>query len=239
MLLQALIFAIGFNVLMFIPAFIFKTDKLTDMSYSLTFIGLITYIFFSKTYSVGVLLLSLMVLVWALRLGIFLFVRINKQKKDDRFDNMRNSFFAFLGFWLLQGFTAWIILIPVIFFDGRYYIIGLFIWLLGLLIESFADAQKFSFKKNPKNKVKFIQSGLWKYSRHPNYFGEMLCWIGVYIFAGVWLWGLVSPLYIIILLLFVSGVPLLEKKADKIWGNNKDYQKYKRETSVLIPLFKK
>ena len=133
--------------------------------------------------------------------------------------------------------TVWVVLIPAILFDGTFYIVGAIIWIIGLIIESFADAQKFSFKK--KNKGKFIQTGLWKYSRHPNYFGEMLCWIGIYVFAGVWLWGLISPLYIIALLVFVSGIPLLEKKADAIWGKNKAYQKYKKETSVLIPWFKR
>lgn len=239
MILETLLFAIGFNILMFIPAFLFKTDKLTDLSYSLTFIGLIIYIFLSKPYSVGSLLLLFMVLIWALRLGSFLFIRIHKQKKDDRFDIMRNSFFKFLGFWLLQGFTVWVVLIPATLFNNKYYSIGLIIWLLGLIIESFADAQKFSFKKNPKNNGKFIQIGLWKYSRHPNYFGEILCWIGVYIFTGVWLWGLISPLYIFVLLIFVSGIPLLEKKADKTWGKNKSYKKYKKETSILIPWVKK
>jgi steroid 5-alpha reductase family enzyme len=175
MILEALIFAIVFNIMMFIPAFIFKTDKLTDLSYSLTFIGLSLYIFFSKTYSLKNLILLIMVLTWAFRLGTFLLIRIRKQKKDDRFDNMRNSFFKFLGFWLLQGFTAWIILIPVILSTEKYCIFGLAIWLTGILIESFADYQKFSFNKNPKNKNKFIQTGLWKYSRHPNYFGEILC----------------------------------------------------------------
>lgn len=239
MILETLIFALGFNILMFIPAFIFKTDKLTDLSYSITFIGLILYVFFSRAYSIGSLILLIAVLIWAIRLGGFLFIRIRKQKKDDRFDTMRNSFFKFLGFWLLQGITVWIVLIPAILFEGNYYVAGLAIWFIGLLIESFADAQKFAFKKNVKNKSEFIQSGLWKYSRHPNYFGEILCWIGIYVFAGVWLWGLISPLYIILLLLFVSGIPLLEKKADKKWGKDKDYQKYKKETSILIPWFKK
>ena len=114
MLLETLTFAIGFNILMFIPAFIFRTDKLTDMSYSLTFISLIAYLFIIKPFSFGSLILFLLVLVWALRLGVFLFIRIHAQKKDDRFDNIRTSFFKFLGFWLLQGFTAWIVLIPAI-----------------------------------------------------------------------------------------------------------------------------
>jgi steroid 5-alpha reductase family enzyme len=238
MLLETLLFALGFNILMFIPAFLFKTDKLTDMSYSLTFIALISYIFISKADVSGSWILFLMILLWALRLGIFLFVRIHKQKKDDRFDTMRNSFFKFLGFWLLQGITVWIVLIPAILFDGKYYLVGIVIWFIGVLIESIADIQKFMFKNKSKNKEKFIQSGLWYYSRHPNYFGEILTWIGVYIFSGIWLWGLVSPIYISLLLLFVSGIPILEQKADKKWGKSKEYRSYKKKTSLLIPWFK-
>jgi steroid 5-alpha reductase family enzyme len=239
MLLETLIFSMVFNILMFIPAFIFKTDKLTDLSYAITFIGLSIYIFLSKTFSIGNLLLFLMILAWALRLGTFLFIRIQKQKKDDRFDNIRNKFFKFLGFWLLQGFTVWIVMLSVILFDGKYNLIGLLIWFCGLLIESFADAQKSRFIKNPKNKGDFISSGLWKNSRHPNYFGEIMCWVGVYVFSGVWFFGIISPLYIFSLLSFVSGIPILEKKADKIWGKRKDYQEYKKSTSILVPWFKK
>ncbi|MFP4656189.1 MAG: DUF1295 domain-containing protein [Candidatus Woesearchaeota archaeon] len=102
-------------------------------------------------------------------------------------------------------------------------------------IESFSDFQKLTFKKQPKNKGRFIKSGLWKYSRHPNYFGEILCWIGVYVFCGVWMWGLISPIFITTMLLFVSGIPLLEKKADEKWGGSREYQKYKHETPILIP----
>lgn len=235
MLWQSLVFAVGFNILMFLPAFFFKTDKLTDLSYSITFIGLALFIFLSRPFSLGNFLLFLMVLLWALRLGSFLFLRIMKQKKDDRFDSMRNSFFRFLGFWLLQGLTVWVVLIPVILFDGNVQFFGLVVWLAGLLIESVADHQKKVFKSDPRNKGKFISSGLWAYSRHPNYFGEMLVWVGVYLTAGVWLFGVVSPVYIIFLLSFVSGIPLLEKKANKLWGHRKDYQVYKKRTSVLIP----
>ena len=238
-LIQTIIFALGFNILMFIPAFIFKTDKLTDLSYSITFIVLAIFILLSKEPSFGILLLVLMVIIWAIRLGLFLFIRIHHQKKDDRFDNMRNSFVKFLGFWLLQGITVWIVLLSVILFENKFFFIGIPIWLAGLIIESIADQQKYKFKKDERNKGKFIQTGLWNYSRHPNYFGEILCWIGIYVFAGVWLWGIISPLYVILLLSFVSGIPLLEKKARGLWGKNKEYLRYKKETPILIPWFKK
>ena len=240
-----LIIALGINILMFIPAFKFKTDKLTDLSYSLTFIILIILALILSNITTTKIILSLMVLAWGLRLGIFLFIRIRKMKKDKRFDGMRESFFRFLKFWVLQGLAVWVILIPAFFFINSDIIkiswIGFIIWALGLIIESTADFQKYSFKQDKKNKDKFIQTGLWKYSRHPNYFGEILCWVGIYIFVFNSLTmlqkiiALVSPLFIIILLLFVTGLPMLEKYANKKWGKQKDYQEYRRRTSILIP----
>lgn len=240
-----LLIALGINILMFIPAFKFKTDKLTDLSYSLTFIILIILALILSNITTTKIILSLMVLAWGLRLGIFLFIRIRKMKKDKRFDGMRESFFRFLKFWVLQGFAVWVILIPSLFFINSKIneVIwpGLIIWALGLIIESIADFQKYAFKQDKKNKDKFIQTGIWKYSRHPNYFGEMLCWIGIYVFVFNSLTyiqkiiALSSPLFIIILLLFVTGLPMLEKYADKKWGKQKDYQEYKRKTSILIP----
>lgn len=186
-----------------------------------------------------------MVIAWGLRLGIFLFIRIRKMKRDKRFDGIRESFFRFLKFWALQGLAVWVILIPALFFVNseisEVFWFGFFIWAVGLTIESTADIQKYKFKQNKKNKYKFIQTGLWKYSRHPNYFGEMLCWIGVYLFVFLSLtslqriFALASPLFIIILLLFVTGLPPLEKYADEKWGKQKEYFEYKRKTSILIP----
>ncbi len=242
-----LIIALGINILLFIPAFIFKTDKLTDLSYSLSFIILTIIATLFNPFSSINLILTIMVIIWALRLGIFLFIRIKKMKKDKKFDNMRNSFGKFLGFWLLQGLTVWIILIPTLLFinnQNKYiYLAGIVIWLLGLIIETIADIQKFKFKQDKKNKEKFINIGIWKYSRHPNYFGEILCWAGIYVCVFLsfntlnQLLTLVSPLFIIVLLLFVTGLPPLEKYADKKWGKTKEYQKYKKQTSILIPWF--
>ncbi|MFH1770133.1 MAG: DUF1295 domain-containing protein [archaeon] len=244
-----LLISLGINITLFIPAFIFKTDKLTDLSYSLSFIVLILIAFFLVPFSTLGLIITLMVVVWALRLGTFLFVRIGKMKKDKRFDGMREYFFKFLRFWVLQAVAVFVILIPSIFFinssQSKFCGMGFLIFLIGLIVESVADAQKYKFKQNKKNKGKFIQSGLWKYSRHPNYFGEILVWIGMYVFVFLSLnltqklIALVSPLFIIILLLFVSGIPMLEKAADKKWSKDKAYKEYKKKTSVLIPWFTK
>jgi steroid 5-alpha reductase family enzyme len=244
-----LLISLGINIIMFIPGFVFKTDKLTDLSYSLSFIILIIISAIFSTLSWQKIILLLMIIIWGLRLGIFLFIRIQKMKYDKRFDGIRESFFRFLKFWVLQGLAVFVILLPSIFFMSenlnKICGIGFIIWALGLIIESVADFQKYRFNQKKVNKGKFISTGIWKYSRHPNYFGEMLCWTGIYLFTfnsfnlAQTLIGLISPLFIIILLLFVTGLPPLEKSADLKWGKQKDYKDYKRKTSILIPWFQK
>lgn len=233
---------------MFIPAYMYKTDKLTDLSYALSFIVLSTIAFISSQKEFTQLLLLLMVVLWAVRLGGFLFLRIRKQKRDKRFDEMRNSVWKFGRFWLLQGVSVYVILVASLLVWNRDVVeigwlnwVGLAVFFSGLLIESTADYQKRKFSLKAENKDKWIDIGLWSISRHPNYFGEMLVWIGVYTFAfsnligSERLIGLVSPLYIICLLLFVSGIPLLENSADLKWSESKEYKSYKRRTPVLIP----
>lgn len=235
------------QVALFIPAYFFKTDKLTDLSYSLTFILLAGMSLLRSDITTLKLVLFFMVLAWGLRLGVYLFIRINKIKKDARFDEIRINSIKFLSFWVFQGLTVFVVLLPtLLFFQGNtsYSILvlaGFLIWLVGLVTEGFADQQKFAFKNNPKNKGKWVDVGLWRYSRHPNYLGEILCWVGIYLFTfsslsvNYKLLGLLSPLFIITILLFFSGIPRLEEKADKRWGKNKEYQKYKKKTAVLIP----
>ncbi|MCB9362029.1 DUF1295 domain-containing protein [Candidatus Woesearchaeota archaeon] len=233
------------QILLFIPAFIFKTDKLTDLSYSMTFIllSIIAFVFSTKTFEH--LVIMVMVILWGLRLGYYLFNRIIKMKIDHRFDDFRDSFFKFLGFWVIQGVTVWVVLIPLFLFMAlpipalNWW--GIYIFLIGLWIEAIADQQKFNFKSTGQKG--FIQSGLWKYSRHPNYFGEMLVWVGVYLSIasalsiGEAVIGLISPLFIISLLLFFSGIPPLERSHLKKYG--KAYKEYQLSTSLLIPMPKK
>ena len=190
----------------------------------------------------------LMVLVWAFRLGGYLFLRILKTKEDKRFDKIRDSFLKFLGFFTLQGVTVFMIIFPCINLfkqeDSDLTLAsmpGFAIYLLGIIMESIADHQKYRFRDDPKNKNKWITHGLWQYSRHPNYFGEILVWTGIYLFAfphlpyNHRLLGIISPLYIFCLLYFVSGVPMLERSANKRWGKDPAYQAYKKKTKVLIP----
>lgn len=250
-ILLALIFSISLNLAMFFPAFFLRTDKLTDISYALTFAAIAIFLLYRSESIANKYLISLLVFIWAARLGAYLLIRITKIKKDERFDNFRHKFFSFMGFWLLQGITSFIILIPSIFYfesnTSKIYLIGVLVWLAGICIESAADYQKFKFILNKNNKNKWIESGIWHYSRHPNYFGEILCWLGIWIavLPSLTLWqrilSAISPIFISVMLIFVSGIPLLEKKADERWGHDHRYENYKRRTSILIlwPVTKK
>ena len=240
--------ALGINLAMFVPAFIFKTDRLTDISYALSFIVLASVAFLNSSLNDAHLVLLVAITVWAVRLGGFLLFRIWKIKRDKRFDDKRDNFVKFLAFWVLQGISVFIVLVSsLLVFDTpdikltllSYF--GLAVFAVGLLLEATADIEKYRFNSNPQNKGKWIATGVWGRSRHPNYLGEMLVWIGLYIFgipvlplSGLVI-GLVSPLYIIVLLLFVSGIPLLEKAADAKWGKDKKYQEYKKHTPALLP----
>ena len=232
---------------MFLPAFYFKTDKLTDISYAVTFVVITLFVLLNNEVSFGKIVLLLMIFTWAVRLGGYLLMRIRKTGRDARFDDMRSSFVKFGRFWILQAVSVWVIMLSsTLFFSNTsnltaLSLLGFIVWLIGVLIEGFSDFQKFKFSSNPKNKGKWIEEGLWKYSRHPNYLGEIMVWVGVYLFVFPSLLGLevlvglVSPLFITILLLFVSGIPILEKNSDKKWGNKKEYQEYKKRVGVIIP----
>ncbi len=248
LIILAFLVSIGINIIMFVPAFIFKTDKLTDISYSITFAVLAVFGYTQSTQTYLHKIILILILLWAVRLGLFLFVRINKIGKDVRFDKMRNNFLLFLRFWLLQGSTVFVVMLtPILGFVQKNPTIGLLSWvgiivfMSGLIIESIADVQKIKFNSNTKNKGKWINVGIWRASRHPNYLGEMMVWVGMYLIVVAslpiieQLVALLSPLFIIVLLLFVSGIPLLEKSAQKKWGNKKEFIKYKSEVPVLIP----
>lgn len=248
LILISLALSVIINLGVFLYAYHHQTDHYTDLTYGMTFLlttlGILIY---QGDFPLEKVLLTLMITLWSVRLAHYLFKRIKTIKKDDRFDKMRKSFWSFGGFWALQAVSIWIILLPTIIILSKkniqinwFMIIGIIIWLKGFVIEAIADNQKFNFKMNPKNKEKFIQSGIWHYSRHPNYWGEILCWVGIFIYAlpylQTWEWlSIISPLWIIILLTCISGIPLLEKSADKKYGNQATYQNYKNNTSILIP----
>jgi len=241
------------QVIFFTFAAIYKTDKFTDLSYGLTFVLAIWFAFF-RTDNLGPLNIInvLLITLWGMRIAIYLFKRILKTKKDERFNGIRDKIDKFAAFWILQAVTIFIILLPSVTFlalnksaqISPVNMIGILIWLAGFVIEGVADWQKYSFKSKAGNQDKFINEGIWQYSRHPNYFGEILCWWGLFVFVLPLLWGqyfatIVGPLFITFLLLFVTGIPPLEKKYNLRFKDNSDYQKYVKQTSLLIPLPKK
>jgi steroid 5-alpha reductase family enzyme len=235
--------------LAFIPAYLLQTEIFFDLTGSITYISVITIaVFSSKGVDGRSILLFSLVVIWAIRLGTFLFGRINKTGKDERFDEIKPSFIRFLNVWTIQGlwvtFTMAAALVAITTITRKeldlFAIVGLLVWAFGFAIEVIADSQKSRFNANPDNKGKFIQTGLWSRSRHPNYFGEIILWVGVAIIALPvllgWQWvAMISPIFVTLLLTRVSGVPLLEKKADKKWGGQENYESYKKKTPVLIP----
>ena len=252
-MLETLIFALVLNIAMFLIAFYKKTDKLTDISYALTFAGIVLFGAINNKMSTAQLIAVSIILLWSVRLGSYLLYRIYVIGRDKRFDEMRQSFWKFGRFWVLQGLTAWIVLLPASFLLqtnsvtslNTLVFIGALISVFGIVFEGISDIQKFNFIQNKANKGKWIESGLWRYSRHPNYFGEILTWVGVYIISHqhlvgeeVYL-GLIGPIFISFILIFVSGIPILEKGADKRWRDDHKYQEYKKRTSVLIPFINK
>ncbi|KUM32528.1 DUF1295 domain-containing protein [Arthrobacter sp. EPSL27] len=237
--------------LVFIPSFKAQTEKFYDLTGSLTYITItLLLLLLTPGIDARALLLGAMVLVWAVRLGSFLFRRISKAGKDDRFDEIKPDFVRFLNVWTIQGlwvtFTAaaaWVAMTSDtrVALDG-FALVGFLVWAAGFAFEVVADLQKSRFNADPANKGTFISTGLWAKSRHPNYFGEILVWVGVALVAipalNGWQWvALISPVFVILLLTKVSGVPLLEKKSDKKWGGQADYEAYKKNTPVLVPKF--
>lgn len=247
-ILIALTGALAINLLLFPVAYKLQSDKLTDISYAISFLTVdVIGLLYAKEHNLFSWVLFLMVALWAARIGGFLLYRVLKVGKDRRFDGMRENFFRFGRFWLGQALTAWILMLPVVMAQYRggtmvaLAFAGLALWLAGLLIEAAADYQKFRFKTNP-GRHPWIDTGLWKYARHPNYFGEVTVWAGLYVYCFHALVGaerlvaLASPLFIAVLLLFISGVPILEKSANKRWGGQAGYKAYKRRTRLLLPL---
>ena len=235
--------------IVFVPSFWARTERFFDLTGSLTFIGMTAVIvILTPMMDARGWMLAAMVVVWAARLGAFLFSRVRRSGGDDRFDELKESFLRFGQVWTLQGLwvtmtagAAWIAITAQhrVGIDP-FAVIGLIVWLIGLGFEVVADLQKSGFKADPANAGRFIDTGVWSWSRHPNYFGEILLWIGVAIVTlpvlQGWQWvALASPVFVTALITKVSGIPLLEAKADAKWGGQPDYEAYKAKTSVLIP----
>ena len=243
------IVAFGLNVAAFIPSFLNTTERFYDLTGSLTYISVtVLALIAADDLDLRSLLMGVLILLWAGRLGTFLFRRIRKDGKDGRFDRIKTSFLRFLMAWMLQG--LWVTLTAGAAYAaitsgakssfGVLGVIGLVIWIVGFAIEVVSDRQKSAFRNDPANQGRFINVGLWTWSRHPNYFGEITLWVGMAIIAIPALAGwqyltLISPIFVATLLTRISGVPMLERRADKKWGGQTDYEQYKTDTPVLIP----
>jgi steroid 5-alpha reductase family enzyme len=249
--LFALCIALAFVIqwVAFVPAFIMHTETFYDLTGSITYITVITVaVGLSPKDDARAYLLLVLVVVWAIRLGSFLFMRVRAAGTDSRFDAIKMAFARFLLAWTLQGLWVSFSLaaaLAAITSESKpaldvFAAVGLLVWLLGFGIEVVADWQKSRFRAKAENHGKFIDVGLWAWSRHPNYFGEIVLWLGVAIIAlpvlrGWQLLTLISPIFVTLLLTRISGVPLLEARADKKWGGQADYEAYKARTPVLIP----
>lgn len=250
-MLDNVLFALGVSLLVQAIFFGFastlKTDKVTDLSYALTFV-LIAIALFIRSSATGLapLVLLAMVVAWGVRLAGYLVYRIWAIGRDERFDGIREDFFRFFKFWFFQGVAVWLIIFPVTLWYSRpgpwtaWMAIGATIWLVGLVIEAVADQQKFAFKRTPEGRGRWTDTGLWRYSRHPNYFGELLCWWGIFVFTapglGAWsLLALVGPLAITGILLYATGIPTVDASARKKWGEDPEYQAYRARTRTLVP----
>ena len=243
------IYAFFVQWLAFVPSYLQQSERYYDLTGSFTYIsGIVLAVVLSEAADARSIMLLVLVLVWAGRLGPFLFRRVRRAGKDDRFDQIKRSFSRLFMTWTLQGLwvslTLAAALAAVTSAEPKgldlFAFIGLAVWVLGFALEATADLQKSRFRADPANKGSFITSGLWALSRHPNYFGEITLWTGIAIIALPVLRGwqfatLISPVFVYLLITRVSGVPLLEKKADATWGGQEAYEAYKRRTPVLVP----
>ena len=236
------------NWVVYVPSAIARTERYYDLTGSITYLTVMAVaVALSDDLDARAWLVAAMVGIWSLRLGTFLFRRV-RLSGDSRFDEIKGDRLRFFMTWTLQG--LWVLLtaaaaLAIITGTRRAPIgviggIGILVWLVGFAIEVSADRQKSKFKQDLANEGRFIQSGLWAWSRHPNYFGEITLWTGVAVLAipvlSGWRWiTLISPIFVYLLITRVSGVPMLEKRADERWGDEPEYQRYRATTPVLVP----
>ena len=249
---QAVLITFFIQWILFIPAFYFQTEKFYDLTGSATYLFIVIYISYQSKVAIninmGSILLASCIILWAIRLGSFLFTRIHKAGVDKRFSSIKPSPTRFFMAWTFQG--MWVSICSMcaltaiaskngVVLNGVFYI-GMLVFIFGFLVEIIADWQKSNFRKNPTNKNQFIAQGLWSYSRHPNYFGEITLWLGISImsFSSLSSWQyitLISPVFTYILLVYISGVRILEIAGMEKWGHLDSYQQYIRRTPSLFP----
>ena len=227
-----------FMTLAFILAIIFKRNDIADVAWGLGFIvvAIFNTLYYPQT---NTYIITILTAIWGLRLASHIFQRLRSRPEDFRYQQWRTDwgkyFYirSYLQVFLLQGFFMLLISLPVILAGYTFTYLGIFVWLIGFFFESVGDKQLAEFIKNTNNKGKVMNQGLWAYTRHPNYFGEVAMWWGIWLISGNPL-AVIGPLTISFLIIFVSGIPLLEKK----YQNDPAYQNYKSHTSVFFPWFK-
>ncbi|MBT3642259.1 MAG: DUF1295 domain-containing protein [Euryarchaeota archaeon] len=245
----------GIQLIAWIPASILKTERFFDIIGGITYIAVIFFTLWVGSLNGLItnrqIVISILVVIWSLRLSSFLYLRIHRTGKDGRFDDLKTSPIRFLVPWTLQGLWIFLTLNVVIVVNsqsnsgvpiGTWDLIGIILWLSGFAIEVIADHQKSKFNIEENNI--WIDTGLWSYCRHPNYFGEILLWLGIACFGlsclnGLELVALISPIFVYLLLTKVSGIPILDSRGLTKWGDNAKYIEYRNNTPALIPKLKK
>lgn len=248
----ALILIFSYFLLFFVVGTIIKNNSIVDIGWGLGYVIVaVILLLFDKVMNLGQMIITLMVTLWGLRLFYYIMKRNWGKREDFRYQKFRQDWGknvilrAFFQVYMLQGFFMYIIAQPIIMMYGinsdpmtLFVILGIVIWLVGYYFEVVGDAQLRVFKAKPENKGKIMQEGLWQYTRHPNYFGEATMWWGIWLVAFAYnipFISIVSPVTITVLLLYVSGVPLLEKAMQDRPG----YKEYAAMTNVFFPWFKK
>ena len=249
---NAVLLAYVIHWIAYIPAYLFQTEKFYDLTGSVTYLSVVWFVFLSTYQSIslnfGNLILVLLISIWTIRLGLFLFMRIHKAGEDKRFRTIKTSASQFFMTFTLSG--LWVTLCSMcalvaisspegLVMNALTYV-GIILFIIGFGIEIVADNQKTAFRSIEANKDSFITSGLWSKSRHPNYFGEVLLWFAIAVISfssleGLQLVTLISPVFTYILLVYVSGVRMLEDMNDKKWADNEQYKSYKKNTPMLFP----
>ena len=249
---NAVLLAYVIHWIAYIPAYLFQTEKFYDLTGSVTYLSVVWFVFLSTYQSIslnfGNLILALLISIWTIRLGLFLFMRIHKAGEDKRFRTIKTSASQFFMTFTISG--LWVTLCSMcalvaisspegLVMNALTYV-GIILFIIGFGIEIVADNQKTAFRSIEANKDSFITSGLWSKSRHPNYFGEVLLWFAIAVISfssleGLQLITLISPVFTYILLVYVSGVRMLEDMNDKKWADNEQYKSYKKNTPMLFP----
>jgi len=252
LLQQILIITFVVQWIAYVPAYALKTEKFYDLTGSLTYLSIFIYCLIATQSIEHVKFSNIIVagaiMIWAIRLGSFLFMRIVRDGKDKRFNLIKTSFSRFFMTWTLQGMWVFIcsssalvaITSPTGVIVNNVFILGFLLFFAGFLIEVIADNQKSKFRSIEENRDSFINEGLWSRSRHPNYFGEIILWLGITVmsissFSGINYLAIFSPIFTYLLLNYISGIRILEARGNEKWGHLDEYDNYKENTPKLIP----